>query len=330
MPPTPVEVITAQRKVLTNRFESIGTVEAGNRVDIVAEITAQVTQISFREGGRVSRGAVLARLDDAQLLAEYQRAEALRDQSQAAYDRVKRVVDLGAGAPQDLDDAAASLKVAEANVKLAGVRLEKTRIRAPFSGLIGARQVSWGAFMRSGEVLTDLTQIDPVRLRFSIPERYVSTLREGSEIEVMTTAWPDSHLVGTIDFVEPALDPETRSARVVAIVDNPYGLLRPGMSAAVSAVLGERLDALVIPNEAVFVNGNDHMVFVMDPDSTVRRSVVELGLRLADVVEVTGGLDSGNIVVRAGQQKLRDGVKVSPSTSDVISTPGQEVRNETK
>lgn len=326
-PPTPVETSLVRLESIVDRFEAVGTIEAADQVEIVAEIDATLLQVSFREGGMVQRGATLARLDDVQLQAEFHRAEALRDQSQTAYDRIKRVVDLGAGAPQDLDDAAAALKVAEANVAFAAARLEKTRIRAPFTGLVGARRSSPGAFLRAGQAITDLTNIRRVRVRFSVPERFLGSLNPGSEVSVSTTAHPDSQTVGKIDFVEPTLDPNTRSARVVAIVENPEGLLRPGMSANVSAVLEQIESALTIPNEAVFVNNEQTMVFVVANDSTVARATIELGLRFTDIVEVTQGLQEGQVVVRAGQQKLRDGVKVTPIpvlTDSVSAEPNAE------
>lgn len=321
-PLTPVETAEVRLQTILDEFQAVGSIEAGDQVEVVTEIEASLEQLTFREGGVVRRGEVMARLDDVQLSAELRRAEALRDQSQAAYDRVKRVVDLGAGAPQDLDDAAASLKVAEANVQLAAARLDKTRIRAPFSGMVGARRVSAGAFLRPGQAITDITRIDEVRVRFSIPERFMGRLQPGNSVDVSTTAHPDSHLTGRIDFVEPTLDPATRSARVVARVQNPGGLLRPGMSANVSAVLSERSAALTVPNEAVFVSGEDHLVFAVNADSTVVRTAITLGTRLADVVEVTSGLSPGQLVVRAGQQKLRDGIKVLPFRSPVDTTAG--------
>ena len=126
--------------------------------------------LPFREGTAVRKGDLLAQLDDSQLAADLARAEALLVQSQVKYDRVKSVVDQKAAAPQDLDDAAASLKVAEANLALAEAKFSKSRITAPFDGIVGTRKVSRGAFLRSGEAITELANIDAIRVRFSAPE----------------------------------------------------------------------------------------------------------------------------------------------------------------
>jgi membrane fusion protein (multidrug efflux system) len=225
---------------------------------------------------------------------------------------VKSIVDQGAGAPQDLDDASAALKVAEANLQLAKARYAKTRIIAPFDGVIGARRVSVGTFLRSGQAITELANIDEMRVTFSAPERLVSHLFVGAEVTVSTTAFPGFALTGKIIVIDPVIDLITRSARVVARVQNSGRKFRPGMSANVSAVLGERPSALTIPSEAVFGSGDQTFVFIVKPDSTVARVPLTLGTRMSDIVEVVNGLTAGMTVVRAGHQKLFDGGKVMP------------------
>jgi membrane fusion protein (multidrug efflux system) len=315
MPPTPVETSTVTSAPVVDRFEVVGSVEAGEAITVVSEIDGTIVSLPFREGEPIRRGGLIAQIDDAQLAAEVDRAAALRAQSQASFDRVKSVVDQGAGTPQDLDDAAAALKVAEANLSVARSRLAKTRIVAPFDGIAGARRVSPGAFVRSGESITDLAQIEEIRVNFSAPERYIAKLSRGAEVSISTTAFPGAALAGKIDVIEPVLDPATRSAKIIARVSNPGGRFRPGMSANVTAVLSERADALTVPNEAVFVEGNQAFVYVVNPDSTVSRTALSLGTRTADAVEVVQGLSPGMRVVRAGHQKLYEGAKVLPIQS---------------
>jgi RND family efflux transporter MFP subunit len=134
-------------------------------------------------------------------------------------------------------------------------------------------------------------------------------------VSVSVTAYPGYELEGKIDVIEPQLDPGTRSARVVAKLLNPESKFRPGMSANVTAVLGERAGALTISNEAVFVDQNQAWVYVIKPDSTVTRTAVQLGTHMRDAVEVASGLHPGDRVVRAGQQKIFDGAKVIPVMS---------------
>jgi len=314
-PPTPVEGAMVTNRTVTDRFTTVGTIEAEEAITVTSEIDGIMTDIPFREGGRLNQGDLIARLDDAQLKAETLRARALKDQRLAAWERLKSIIDQGAGTPQDLDDAVAALKVAEANLALAETRLAKTYITAPFAGLAGKRQVSRGAFLRAGAAITDLARIDQLRVTFAVPERLLGSMHLGAEVSLMTTAFPENVLTGTIAVIEPQLDPVTRNVGIVARVANPDELLRPGMSATVTTVLQDRAEALTIPTAAVFVEGGQAYVYVIKPDSVVTRTPVTLGTRLVDVVEVREGLEQGQQVVRAGHQKLYEGAKVAPVTA---------------
>lgn len=321
MPPTPVEIATVESKTVTDRFEAVGSIEASEMITVVSEIDALVIALPFREGAPIGKGDLIAQLDDSKLAAELARAEATVEQSRASYARVKSVVDQKAAAPQDLDDAAAELKRAEADLTYAHANLMKSKIVAPFSGVVGARRVSPGAFVRAGSAITDLTQFETIKVNFSAPERFYPSLTRGSEVEVSTTAFPDYKLKGTIDVVEPMIDPVTRSVRIIAKVQNPEGKFRPGMSANVTAVLQQRPQAMLIPDEAIFAEGNQTLVFLVKPDSTVARTAITIGTRMADAVEVLSGLNPGDQIVRAGHQKLYEGAKVMPVTSQPGAQP---------
>ncbi|MBA4378391.1 MAG: hypothetical protein C0395_07005 [Gemmatimonas sp.] len=312
MPPMPVVTATAAPTAMIDSYTAVGTFEATEQVTVATEIDGLVVELPFREGGALRRGDLIARLDDAQARAEHERAGARVAQSRAAYDRVRAVVDQGAGAPQDLDDAAAALKVAEADLAVAGASLAKTRIVAPFDGTAGTRRVNRGAFLRTGQAITELARLDRLRLLFSVPERYLGTLRPGAAVAVRTTAYPDLVLSGTLAVVEPVVDADTRTVGVVALVDNAEGRLRPGMSAEAAVVLEERPLALALPSEAVVAQGDRMLVYVIQPDSTVAPVPVTLGLRTAALVEVLDGLAPGALVVRAGHQKIFPGARVIP------------------
>jgi len=315
-PPTPVEAAPVVVGPVIDGFTTVGSLEAYNSITVTGEIDGIIVEVPFREGRRLDKGELIARLDDDQLKAEAQRARALRDKTKATWERVKSIVDQGAGAAQDLDDATADLKVAEANLALAVTRHDKTRITAPFAGLAGRRLVSPGTFMRAGNPITQLAQIDRLRVAFAVPERILGSIRLGAKVDVSTPAFPDIKLTGVVDVIEPQLDTSTRTVGILALVDNPEEILRPGMSATIAVVLKERAQALTIPTDAVFVEGGQAFVYVIKPDSVVTRSAVSLGTRLADVVEVLEGLDEGQQVVKAGHQKLYEGAKVMPVGGD--------------
>lgn len=320
MPPMPVEVAKVTKQKVADKFETVGTIEAIEEITVVSEINASVVGLPFEEGNYIKKGELIAQLDDQQLEAEVIRAKALYTQSQSTYNRVKLIVDQNAGTPQDLDDALAALKVAEANLKLAEARLAKAHIVAPFDGSVGSRKVSVGAFLRTGDAITELANLNEIRVNFSAPERFLAQLKRGAEVAVFTPVYPGYEVTGKIIAIEPVLDSQTRSARIVARVPNPEQKFRPGMSANVSVILSERPDALTIPNEAVFANGNQSFVFIVNEDSTVKRAAVTTGLQLSNVVEIVNGLEDGMQVIKAGHQKLFEGAKVMPVNSQEVAS----------
>jgi membrane fusion protein (multidrug efflux system) len=309
-PPIPVEVAPATAETVRESFRSLGTVEADERVTVAAEIDGLVVELPFQEGSFVEKGQLLARLNDAELKAEVGSAQALRDQARLNFERASRLAEQNITSSQERDNAKAALDVAEANLNLARARLAKTRIVAPFTGSVGRRIVSPGAFLRAGDVITDLARIDTVKIAFAAPESYLPQLRRGAKVAVKTAAYPEKEFTGSIEVVDPLLDPGTRSARLIARVPNSSRELRPGMSADVRAVLVER-PGVTVPAEAVFSEGDQNFVYKVRADGSVTRVPVTLAIRQEGRVEVTAGLTSGENVVRAGHQKLFEGAKVA-------------------
>jgi membrane fusion protein (multidrug efflux system) len=315
MPPVPVEVADVQSGRMTDRFRAVGSVEAEETVKIVNEIAGVVRELPFAEGQPLSQGDLIARLDDAELAAESARADALRDQSRTNHERVKQIFDQQAASQQELDDASSALKVAEANAAVAKTRLEKTRIRSPLTGVAGRRLVSAGTYLAVGTEITQVSSIGMVKVGFSAPERYMSQLRRRAAVTVTSSAFPGQEFEGSIGVVDPMLDATTHTVQMVAHIRNRSGQLRPGMSADVTASLGEREQALTVPDEAIFSEGDQSFVYVVKPDSTVTRTAVVLGSRDSTKAEVRQGLKAGDRVVKAGYQKLFEGAKVMPVAS---------------
>ena len=315
MPPVPVEVADVLVQSVTDRFHAVGTIEARENVKVVNEINAVVRELPFAEGQAVAAGALIARLEDSDLKAEATRAEALRDQARTNHQRVKQLFDQGAASQQELDDTGSALKVAEANLELARTRLAKTRIHSPLSGVVGRRMVSPGSYLNVGQLITEVAAVDVMKISFSSPERYMAQLRRGAPVQITTTAYPGDVFTGTISVVDPLLDPATRTVQVEARIPNRGRKLHPGMSADVTATLGERPHALIVPDEAIFAEGDQNFVYVVKPDSTVMRQAVVLGTRDSMRAEVSQGLKEGDRVVRAGYQKLYEGAHVIPMPS---------------
>ena len=167
-----------------------------------------------------------------------------------------------------------------------------------------------------------------MRVNFSAPERTFAYLKRGSGVTISSPAYPDYTLDGKIEVVDPVVDQNTRSVTVIALVKNKDNRLHPGMSANISAVLRNRPDALTIPDEAVFSEGNQAFVFVVKPDSSVVRTAITLGTRQPGTVEVTQGLKAGEEIVKAGHQKLYDGAKIMRVPPGGMGAPGQHPETE--
>ena len=312
MPPVPVEVARVENQTVRDGFTALGTLEAADQVTITSELPGVVRSLPFAEGHSVSRGALIAVLDDSEIGAEARRTKAIVERDRLNFDRMQRLFERGNVSAKELDAARADLAIAEANAAASRARLEKTRIRAPFSGVVGRRRISPGAYVTAGQPITDLAQLDELRLSFEAPERFAGRLHVGTPVEVRTAAFPDRPVVGTVRVIDPVVDAQTRTLSLLARVPNPGRKFLPGMSANVIATLSERPNALVVPDAAVFAEGNQSYVFLVKPDSSVAKAAITLGTRDSSRVEVLSGLVAGDRVVRAGHQKLYEGAHVMP------------------
>jgi membrane fusion protein (multidrug efflux system) len=178
--------------------------------------------------------------------------------------------------------------------------------------VVGRRLVSPGQYLSVGQEITEVASLDPMKITFSSPERYKAQLRRGAQVEIMTTAYPGRVFTGMISVVDPILDATTRTVQVVAQIPNRARMLSPGMSADVNATLGRRPNALVVPDEAVFGEGDQNFVYVVKADSTVTRVAVTIGTRDSSRAEIIQGLKAGDQIVRAGYQKIFEGARVIP------------------
>jgi membrane fusion protein (multidrug efflux system) len=207
------------------------------------------------------------------------------------------------------DQAASSLQVAEAKLKLAQARLAKMRIVAPFDGVVGIRTVSIGDYVKDGADLVNVEDIRTLKADFRLPERYFVQLKAGLPVEVSADALPGSRYVGSIDAINPRVDASGRSLEVRARLDNTDGRLRPGMFARVRVLLGDRPNALMVPEEAVVPLGDDFFVYTV-ADGKAKRARVKLGVRREAQVELLEGVSAGEQVVTAGIRVQRDGQPV--------------------
>lgn len=293
---------------LAERLATTGTVRANERVELVSEVAGKVAALYFEEGRRVEAGEMLVKIDDSELVAQRERAQSRVELAKTREKRQRRLLDEGILSQEEYDLQAGELEVLEAELRLIDARLEKTEIRAPFTGVVGLRRVSAGSYLSPQTLIATLQDTDPVKLDFTLPEKYAGEVELGDAVTFRTKGSEEAHR-GTVYAIEPSVDAETRSLTLRALAPNPEGELLPGVFADVELEVRVVDDALAVPAIAVIPELGGKKVFVFDGGVAQARPVTT-GLRTEDLVEVTSGLAPGDLVITSGLQQLRPGLEV--------------------
>jgi membrane fusion protein (multidrug efflux system) len=308
--PVAVEVAEVKTARLQEDATAIGTLRSNESVVVRPEISGRISRINFVEGRSVEKGQLLVALDASINAAEVQQAKANLALAETTFNRTTELEREKFVSSTAKDQALNGLRVAQATLALAEARLAKTEIRAPFGGVIGIRQVSVGDYVKEGQDLVTLEDISSLKVDFRLPELLLIDLKRGQTVEVASDALPGRTYAATLDAIDPLVDQNGRALILRARLKNTDGLLRPGMFVRTRVILAERARALTVPEEALIPIGADQYVFRVTADK-VARVKVRTGLRRDTQVEITDGLQAGDVVVTAGQLKLRDGVTVS-------------------
>jgi RND family efflux transporter MFP subunit len=324
-PPVPVSVAPVVERAVEREIQAVGTVEANLYTTVSAEVEGAVTRFDLREGDRVKKGQVLARLYRSDLeialkeaKANLQERQALLTRAEHDHRRFKELFDEGAISAAELDRTKASADAAKAQKESAAERfrkiadeLRRMTVVAPFSGYLVKKHVEVGQWVKEGGKVADLVDIDTVYVRIPINEREIGKIRKGDEATVVVDTYPGRSFTGQIAYIIPQADVSSRNFPVKIRVDNSREhLLKAGMFARVTIRYGEPRRSLFIPKDAVVLRGRDQIVFVLD-SSRVQLRRVETGQALEDMVEVVrGDLKPGQEVVVVGNEILRDGAPV--------------------
>jgi len=308
-PPIAVEAVKAEPQQITEEITVIGTLASNESVIIQPEIAGRVARISFSEGERVKKGQLLMSLDASVQDAELKEAEAALHVSQRNYARAEELLKTGAGAVRMRDEAQGKLEADRARVALMQARLQKMVMTAPFDGVLGLRNISVGAYVTPGQDVVNLENIDPVKVEFRVPETSLRDVKEGQKIRIQVDAFPNAAFTGEVYAIDPRIDAAGRSVAIRARVPNPDGRLRPGLFARVALAVDQR-QSVMAPETAVVPRGNEQFVFRVVEGKAVLTKVT-VGLRRNSQVEIRSGVKAGELVVSAGQIKLRDGAPVT-------------------
>ncbi|MEE4193098.1 MAG: efflux RND transporter periplasmic adaptor subunit [Halieaceae bacterium] len=302
MGPVPVTGWVLEEQPFQSRVEALGTLRAWESVTITASVSENVAKLHFEDGQQVKTGDLLVTLQQEEEKASLrEQQEFLAEQER----EVARLVNLARSnqvAQTDLDQRRTQAAIARSRIEQEKAQIDDRTIKAPFDGVLGLRQVSPGALVAPGEVITTLDDISRMRLDFTVPARFLRFLQPGQQIEASTAAYVQA-FTGEIAAVSSRVDPVNRSVTARAVFPNDDGLLKPGMLMSVT-VLGDQRNALLVPEESLVSRSTDHYVWQINGDIATR-VFVEIGDRRPGWVEVLGGLQPGDQVVRDGVGRLR-------------------------
>jgi membrane fusion protein (multidrug efflux system) len=317
-----VEVAKVTGMRLQDEVNAAGAIRSNQSVMLRPEVAGRITQINFSDGQAVKAGQVLVALDSAVNQAEMLQAKAELGIAKANLKRNAELAQQKFIAERVKEESAANVQVLEAKLALAQARLSKFEIKAPFSGIVGIRNVSLGDYVKDGADLVNLEDISSVKIDFRVPERFIDRVQKGQALEVMVNALPGKPFLAQVDAIDPQIDNSGRSALLRGRIDNPERRLKPGMFARVRLILNERENAMVVPEEAIVPMGNKATVWKI-VDAKAQRTEVKTGLRRDAKVEIVEGLQVGDIVVTAGQMRLsQDGTPVRIAEGAVQNDAG--------
>ena len=321
--PIPVQTITLEATRMPRTIAAVGSLKSPHTTQVTADRGGKVVFLDIPEGQEVEAGHVLARIDPDEAQAA---VDVVRARYQNAQETLARLKQLPAKArsQQALDDARASVRATKGELDEARTVLRKMTIQAPFTGRLGLRRVSLGAYLEPGDAVVRITQTQPLHLVFSLPQQHVPEIQNGQVVRGVAGNC-DSTFTATVSVIDPFLDPETRSVTIQAIVPNEDGSLLPGMAAALRLEIADVADALLVPAESIIRQGSTRLVYMVQDHNIVTSRPVVLGQFSLQRVEVLSGLHSGDTIVVSGHQKLRPGAVVQPQPYAPIDNPNLEL-----
>lgn len=334
----PVEVVAATEGELAETLQVAGQLQANAGVELRSEVTGRVVKLNFKDGQPVKKGTQLVIMDDSVQRATLAQAEASFALADANVGRYQRLVEVGAASKLQVDQAVAQSKLEQANIMMARANLAKFRLAAPFDGVAGIAQVSAGDLVQPGELLVALTDNRTLKVTFKVPEAQATSLKVGAPVEVRADGAPGmaeaTVLEGKIDALDGRVDPASRTLEGKILLDNPDGLMVAGQFVRVRVPVRSVSEAVIIPDQALIPMGANTFVYVIVPgqDGAVMASktTVEVGIRAANRVQIIQGVQAGQQVVTAGQQKLQAPtvpVKLmSPTQVDVAPAAIEELK----
>ncbi len=316
--PPPVLVTRIETEIIDETLEALGNVLANEQATLIAKVTERVDSVYYSDGEYVEAGKLLIQLNDEQQKAALAEAQAQLDERERQLSRVREVESSGALSRSAIDEEQTRFTMSQARLDLIQSDLNDRQIRAPFDGLLGLRNISPGELVTPNKALVTISDLTPIKVDFTVPERYIGAIHEGQRIYATSISYPDKEFSGTIRSISPIVDSISRAAQARAFISNEDTLLRPGMLLQVNINLGQR-ERLTVPESALKPVGNRTFVMRLDEENVAHEVEVTIGERYVGKVEVASGLEKGDTVVTHGF-RARPGQQVAVKTEDEVFT----------
>lgn len=298
-----VDGVVVKTTTFDNNLEITGTIEANEAVMLRSEVPGLVTGIYFKEGANVTKGALLVKINDRDVQAQLQEAITKQNLSATNENRAKQLLQKGAISQEEYDTSLADLQTLKSQVQLIRAQLAKTSIVAPFSGKVGLRSISVGEYLTPATTIASLSSINPVKISFSVPEKYVGQINTNAEISFTTDAAGKTY-TGKVFAIEPGVNQQTRTLQIKALAANPNSELLPGSFAKIKLALKSLDNAILIPTEAVIPVLKGKIVYV-SKGGKAQQVKVETSTRTAESILVTSGLNIGDTVLTTGAMSIK-------------------------
>ena len=318
-PPTTVSTTKAELKTWNPFLSAVGSLKASNGVDVNSEVSGQILAIDFQSGEHVKQGDLLVQLNDS-----VDQQTLLRDEAKLRFDKIdferkESLLKENAVARSAVDAAKAAYLQSSAAVESDKVMIAQKKIRAPFSGKIGIRQVNVGQYITTGTGIVTLQALDPMYVDFSLPEQELPNVKNGQDINLKVDAYPNKLFQGKIMAISSLIDINTRSIAIRAILPNQNETLYPGLFAEVEVILPELKDVITVPQTAVSYSLYGDSIYVIEekgkdkkgkPELIAMQKYVKIGERRDNVIAIVSGINVGDTIVTSGQIKLHPGAHV--------------------
>lgn len=334
-PPVTVSTYTVQRETWTPLIHTTGSLRAVRGVALTSAVGGIVTEITFESGQKVEQGDLLVALNTEVEQAQLKGQKAKLKLAKLTLQRKRSLREKGLGSAAALDKALARYQQAKAAIAATRAVIDKKRIEAPFTGVIGLREVDPGEFLAPGTAVATLQDLKPIYLDFELPQGAVPKVSQGQTVTFKLDAYPEQTFKGKITAINPVVSESTRSFRVRATLQNPQGRLRPGMFGKVKVVLNSSRELITVPSVAIAYNPYGDFVYVVKPKEAVDKNKktkkkngngqtliavmrnVDVGDTRGDQVQIVDGLNVGERIVMVGHHKLRPGARIVINNSNL-------------